>query len=179
MKYITSCLCIVSAITITACGNDVAELEQYAEQIKNNPPGVISTIPAPKNHPTFSYPQTSKDPFDPNAVSSIFDTNNVSTITQKRNLVEIDHHRSREYLEDFPLDSLSMVGTLQQDGQLWALVQTADGTIQKVTNGNYLGMNVGVINEITANEIVLTEKIRDGFGGIIERPAMISISEKV
>jgi len=179
MKYAIYSLFMACAISITACGNNIAELEQYAEQVKNNPRGVVAGIPEPIIYATFSYPQANKDPFDPNVISAIFDNNDIAISVPPKDMIAIDQHRSREFLEGFPLDSLSMVGTLQQDGQLWALIQTTDGTVQKVTTGNYVGMNSGEIKVITGNDIALTEKVRDGIGGVIERFAMIRIAEKV
>ena len=88
-----------------------------------------------------------------------------------------DVNRSREYLEQFPLDSLDMVGTLQQGNTTYGLVQTADGLINRVTVGNYVGQNDGRIIEINESEIVVKEIVSDGIGGYLERDAAISISD--
>ena len=55
-----------------------------------------------------------------------------------------DPDRSREFLEQFPLDTLRMVGTLQQgENSISDLVQTSDGLIHRVVPGNYMGQNDG------------------------------------
>ena len=99
-------------------------------------------------------------------------------VTVVESKVKIDKNRSREYLEGYPLDSLEMVGTLNQNDKLWALIQTTDGTIQRVGVGNYIGSNYGKINKITESEVSLIEKVSDRIGGLIERPASIAIPDK-
>jgi type IV pilus assembly protein PilP len=85
--------------------------------------------------------------------------------------------RSREFLEDFPLDSLRMVGTLDMGNTVYGLVQTSDGLIHRVVPGNYMGQNDGRILEISESEIDMVEIISDGIGGYIERDAAISLSD--
>ena len=71
---------------------------------------------------------------------------------------------------------MSMVGTLNQGGTTYGLVQTSDGLIHRVVPGNYLGQNDGRIVSITDSEIELVEIISDGIGGYVERDAAISLS---
>lgn len=93
------------------------------------------------------------------------------------NGVKPDFDRPRESLEEFPLDSLRMVGTLEQHESNWALINDTDGTIHRVQAGNYAGQNYGKITRVTEFEVELTEIIPDGIGGWMERPATIAISE--
>ena len=80
-------------------------------------------------------------------------------------------------MENFPLDTLRMVGTLEQKGTLWALVQTPEKTIQRISAGNYLGQNNGKVLEVSDAGIKLEEIIPDGFGGWRKRDGAIGISE--
>ena len=70
-----------------------------------------------------------------------------------------------------------MVGTLEAKGAAFGLVQTADGLIHRVTEGNHLGQNYGRITTITDSEIRLVEIISDGIGGYLERPAAVALSD--
>ena len=94
-----------------------------------------------------------------------------------------DPNRAREFLEQFPLDTLRMVGTMnsQVSGTMvsgtYGLVQTSDGLIHRVTVGNHLGQNYGRIMNITESEIQLVEIIADGIGGYLERPAAVALSD--
>ena len=93
------------------------------------------------------------------------------------NGIKPDFDRPTEPLEEFPLDSLRMVGTLEQREDQWALINDTDGTIHRVQPGNYAGQNHGKIIRITDFEIELTEIIPDGIGGWVERQSSIAISE--
>jgi type IV pilus assembly protein PilP len=88
-----------------------------------------------------------------------------------------DPNRPREHLEQFPLDTLQMVGTLADRRASFGLVQTADGLVYRVTVGDHMGQNYGRIVAITDSEIQLVEIISDGLGGFLERPAKIGLAD--
>jgi type IV pilus assembly protein PilP len=93
------------------------------------------------------------------------------------NGIKPDFDRPTEPLEEYPLDSIRMVGTLEQQDNTWALILDTDDTIHRVQTGNYMGQNHGKITRITEFEVELTEIIPDGLGGWVERPAAVAISE--
>lgn len=179
-KLIKYCILSLLALAVTACSNNMGELEEYVEQVKNSPPGEISQPPEITTYDTFVYPGHERDPFDTNVLAAeIMVTPEGVTVPKKSTSnVKIDANRVKEYLEGYPLDSLGMVGTLNQKSSLWALIQTSDGTIQKVGVGNYMGKNHGKITKITESEITMLEKVSDRIGGYIERPASIALPEK-
>jgi type IV pilus assembly protein PilP len=88
-----------------------------------------------------------------------------------------DPNRPPEILEQFPLDTLSMVGTMSDQRASYGLVQTTDGLVHRVTVGDHMGQNYGRIVSITDSEIRLVEIISDGLGGYLERPAAISLTD--
>ena len=86
--------------------------------------------------------------------------------------VRPDSHRNREFLEQFSLDTLKMVGTLNLDGKL--LRSGADQgrpRAPRAASANTWAQNDGKITDITPTKIALIEIIPDGLGGYIERPA--------
>jgi type IV pilus assembly protein PilP len=85
--------------------------------------------------------------------------------------------RPREFLEQFPLDTMRMVGTLQLHGRNYGLVQGKDGLVHRVLPGNFMGQNDGRIVGITGTKISIIEIIPDGLGGYIERPAALALTE--
>ena len=91
--------------------------------------------------------------------------------------VRPDSHRNRDYLEQFSLDTLKMVGTLNLGGNRFGLVQTRDGRVHRVIVGEHLGTNDGKITTIAPSKIALVEIIPDGLGGYIERPAALGLNE--
>jgi len=88
-----------------------------------------------------------------------------------------DSKRNREFLEQFSLDTLKMVGTLHLGNTTYGLVQSKDKLVHRVVTGNYIGQADGRITEITPSKIVLTEIVPDGLGGYIERPAALGLTD--
>lgn len=171
-------LCSISFM-LTACSGGTGDLEAWIAQVKARPQKGIEPIPEIIPYKAFTYEQGAKrNPFD----TSIFRPTVATTSgSDKKRISDIkapNPNRVPEFLESFPLDTLRMVGTIAQDNNTWALVQTPDNTIQRVISGNYLGQNHGKIVDIKGDGIDLVEIIPDGFGGWQERVAAISISDQ-
>ncbi|MFW5454709.1 pilus assembly protein PilP [Thioalkalivibrio sulfidiphilus] len=164
---------VLLVATLTGCGSGMSDLEQYVEQTKARPGGRIEPIPEVQPQEVFVYPGHARDPFDASVIiTRAAPQRQVSTST-----ITIDPNRPQEYLENFPLDTLRMVGTLAQGGSDWALIRTPDRTIQRVTVGNYMGQNHGRITRISESGVDLTEIVPDGFGGYMERAGSVALSE--
>ena len=163
-------------LMLQACsGNNMDDLRAYVEEVKSRPPGHIKPIPQPKPYETFVYQAMDlRDPFEPyrNLEPEVAEVGGESDSG-----IKPDINRPRELLEEFPLDSLRMVGTLEQDGQRWALIKSSDGAIHRITEGNYLGQNFGRVDRITDDAVEITEIVPDGLGGWRERPATLALNE--
>lgn len=86
-----------------------------------------------------------------------------------------DLNRPREALESFPLDSLQMVGTIEQEGVFFALLKNGAGMVYRAGLGNYLGQNSGKIEKINADEIQVKEWLPDAKGGWREHWATLPL----
>jgi len=164
-------LIAILALGLTACGSDMDDLDQYINKIKSQPGGRIDPLPEITPYEVFAYvadEQGIRSPFVPDTPQA---SGSAAGGTRP------DPDRIREFLEDFPLDTLRMVGTLNIDDTLYGLLQTSDGLIHRVVPGNYLGQNDGRITEISESEITLVEIISDGIGGYIERDAAVGLSD--
>lgn len=150
----------------TACTGDMDELQQYVAQVKARKSSQIEPIPQIKQYEAFTYvPGNRRDPFEPAP-----ETND--------NGLHPDTNRNREPLEEFPLDSLRMVGVIDYNKVLYALIKAPDNVIHRVTVGNYMGQNFGKIVKITETEIALDEIVPDGFGGFKEQPTTLAAETK-
>ena len=165
------CLAVaVLAAMVSACGPGTDELQRYIDDVKARPGGRIEPLPEIQPAPSFVYvPGDRRSPFAPD-------------LPQQRargpgSVEGPDPNRPREFLEQFPLDTLQMVGTLRGRGGAFGLVQAADGLVHRVTVGNHLGQNYGRISAISDSGIELVEIIADGLGGYIERRASIGLSD--
>lgn len=163
----------VLLLALPGCQRDTSDLQRYIEQIKARPGGNIEPMPVLDPHEPYRYPGHERSPFD----SSVIARPPPPAPTGIPGDVDIDFDRPREPLESFPLDSLRMVGSLEQDGVRHALVRTPDRSIQTVRPGHHMGQNFGRITEITMREIRLIEVIPDAFGGYMERENSIALSE--
>lgn len=172
-KRVTNGLILaLAALGLAACGGDNDDLDEYINGVKARPGGRIEPLPEITPYEIFTYVADAegvRSPFVP-------DTPQVAT-SGAGGGIRPDSDRSREFLENFSLDTLSMVGTLYIGETMFGLVQTNDGLIHRVVPGNYIGQNDGRINDITESEIKLVEIISDGIGGYIERDAAVTLSD--
>jgi type IV pilus assembly protein PilP len=153
---------------LAGCADDMDELRAQVAEIKSRPGGRIEPLPEVKPYETFAYPAAHlRSPFEPGVPAS----------TVGPNAIRPDVSRPREFLEQFSLDTLRMVGTLKLKGRTYGLVQTKDGLVHRVLPGNHLGQSDGRITAIEEGKISLIEIVPDGMGGFIERPAALALSD--
>lgn len=162
--------------TLTACGGggDLGELRDRIEETKRRPGRQIEPLPVFKPLPPFSYSaMTLRSPFE-RPVEELASIKGGKT-------VEPDLTRPKEYLENFSITNMRMVGTVEQDGTMWALIDTGPGSqrsVEPVTIGNYMGRNHGKVITATPGQIEVLEIVADGDGGWVERPRIIKLEEK-
>ena len=160
------------ALVLAGCGPDMDELDRYINEVKAKPGGRIEPLPEITPYEVFTYVADAegvRSPFVP-------DTPQASARGAAGG-ARPDPDRSPEFLEQFPLDTLRMVGTLYIGESMYGLIQTSDGLIHRVVPGNYMGQNYGRITGITESEVDLVEIISDGIGGYIERDAAVGLSD--
>jgi len=169
MKQIKAISLVCVAIGLLAgCASEMDELRQKVADIKSRPGERIEPLPEIKPYEAFTYNASNlRSPFVPSAPSR----------SDVANAIRPDVKRPREFLEQFPLDTLRMVGTLQLQGRNYGLVQGRDGLVHRVLPGNFMGQNDGRIVSITSNKISIIEIVPDGLGGYIERPAALALTE--
>jgi len=169
--------CCIATLTsgLLACSSDpTADLEEYVAKVKSQQTSRIDPLPEFKPYESFTYQAADlRDPF----TEPTFSHPQAGPTQASNNGIKPDFDRPTEPLEEFPLDSLRMVGTLEKNDQNWALINDTDGTIHRVQPGNYAGQNHGKITRVTEFEVELTEIVPDGIGGWLERQASIAISE--
>jgi type IV pilus assembly protein PilP len=164
-------LALFACALVTGCTGGMDDLEQYVQEVKARPGGRIEPLPEIKPYESFTYTaSTMRSPFQP-------DTPVVADTGPGGGGVRPDTQRNREFLEQFPLDTLRMVGTLEAGGVFFGLVQDKDGLVHRVVPGNHLGQNDGRILRVTPAQIELVEIVPDGLGGYFERPAAVALDK--
>jgi type IV pilus assembly protein PilP len=152
--------------TLAGCGAGQSDLLQYIDEVKARPGGRIEPLPQIKPYETFTYEaQNVRSPFMPGSPSG-----RAASAGPRP-----DSNRAKEYLEQFPLDTLTMAGTLSQGSRVYGLVQTQDGLLHKVLPGNYIGQYDGRVVSVLPSEIQVEELVPDGIGGFYRRSAAIAL----
>jgi type IV pilus assembly protein PilP len=98
-------------------------------------------------------------------------------VVSARSGVGPDTNRRREPLENYPLDSLTMVGTLFRENERRVVIKTPEGAVQTAVVGNYIGQNYGKIEAIDENEIVVKEQVLNSAGTWVGRDASIKVAQ--
>ena len=158
-------LASLGAFLVTGCASDQDDLEEWIAEVKKRPGGRIEPLPEVRPYETFAY-----NAIDQRSPFSIMSPAGPTGVRP-------DSKRNREFLEQFSLDTLSMVGTLKLGGRSYGLVQTKDGLVHRVLPGQYMGQNDGKITTISDSKISLVEIVPDGMGGYMERPAAIGLTD--
>jgi len=163
-------LLLTSVALLAACssGQD-DDLMAYIDSVKARPGGRIEPLPQIKPYETFRYQSMDK--------RSPFERPRAANAAKNSSGPRPEQNRPKEYLEQFPLDTLDMVGALDRDGISYALLQTADGLVHRVKAGDYLGQNNGRVTAINDSEIELEEIVTNGVGGFYKRNAAIGLDD--
>ena len=158
---------------LSGCGGDrKEELEQYVKDVKSKSIGSVEPLPEVKPYKTFAYQAFElRSPFEPPEPPAQVVVENTG------DGIAPDQYRRKEPLEQFALDALRMVGTLEQEDQIWVVVVDTDGTVHRVTQGNYVGQNHGKIRKVTEEKVFITEIIPDAQGGWREHEAAMTLVE--
>lgn len=161
---------LVLVAALDGCANRTQELDQFLANTKKEGGGEVAPLPEVKPYEGFTYSaQNLRSPFLPGVPGGARAGGGPS--------VRPDQRRNREFLEQFSLDTLRMVGTLKLGNQEFGLIKTKEGLVHRVLAGNYIGQNEGKILTITPSKITLVEIVPDGLGGYTERPAALALNE--
>ena len=171
-KHTLAVAAALALLGLAGCGGDGQDdLRRYVQKVEARKGGRIEPIPKPKEYVTFRYQASAlRDPFEPPAKEE------VATARANQGL-QPDLDRPRDVLEQFPLDSLRMMGTIAKDGELWALIKASDGTLYRARKGEHIGQDNGEIIAISETEVKIKEIVPDGLGGWTLRESVLKSSE--
>ena len=168
-------LTVLSLFLLTSCGNaGYDDLIEFMAEVKSRPSRPIEPIPTFNPYKPFDYGATIlRPPFDRPVVIKVID-DIIPTGTEPP-----DPTRPKEFLEQFNIESLRMVGTIEQYGQLWALLDDGQGNVHYVKEGNYIGKHNGKIVTATPTYIQVIEVVTSGRNNLwVERPRTLELVEK-
>ena len=161
------------SLLLSACSSDQDELQSWMDQTRQEVrPTVRPLTPPSRFNPQ---PYAGSDHIEPFSVDKMAGALK-ETAHEPNSAIAAEINRRKEPLEAFPLDSMSMVGSVQRRGQPYALLKV-DKLLYQVKAGDYLGQNYGKILKITETEIDLREIVQDAAGEWIERPTTLQLQE--
>lgn len=166
-------LMIGLSCSLAACGGDMSDLDRFIAETKTKHHGKVDPIPEFPPYETFVYTaDKSRDPFRPQT-----DQSQLAVAETNYTGPRPENSRRKEPLESYPIDSLKMVGLLQQSSQTWGLVKDPEGTIHRVQPGNFAGQNHGKIVTVKETKIDIVELVPDGLSGWVSRDAQLAMAE--
>ena len=162
---------LLASILLTGCGGD--EFQDLRDFVKNSGADMRGKIPPPpevKLYEPFVYDNEANlpDPFKPRKPD---------LRSGRGGINQPDLERPKEALEEFPLENLRMVGYLFQNKIGYAVIRAPDGKLHRVKAGNYIGLNFGLIKEITETEVIVKEVVQDSAGDWSDRVSSLQLLE--
>jgi type IV pilus assembly protein PilP len=154
------------------CFDDVTDIKQFMVQVDERTPRGIEPMPEVKEFAHAKYAGTDKrSPFARPKAEVIQDK-----LAQLQDCLQPDRHRRKEPLEKYAISNLKMKGTLGYESDAWALIQaTEDGSLHRVTTGNYMGLSHGKITAVSGDQVELLEMVPDGTGCWKQRATVVDM----
>ncbi len=154
--------------TVTSTPGDAPNLVKWVADVRARPAPPLEPLPVMQQFETFEYAaQGLRDPFS-----------DAWNLADNSAGARPDPNRRKEPLEQYPLDSLDMVGTIGQGSGLVALVMAPDKVTYRIRPGSYMGQSDGRVTDVREDRIDLIELVPDGAGGWLERAAALALDDQ-
>jgi len=165
---------ILASIGLLGCSGSQDELQQWIEQQRREAKPNVSPLSAPKKfNPQAYLAGNAVEPFSAQKLTVAIK----QEARQSNSLLAAEINRRKEPLEAYPVDSMSMVGSVTKQGRPYALLKV-DNLLYQVKQGDYLGQNYGKITKISETDISFREIVQDAAGEWIERTSSLQLQEK-
>ena len=161
MRLITRLLgTVVIALSASGCAPNIDDLVTYTNEVRQRTRPSIEPYPEFAQQPAFVYSaQDFRSPFSrPKA------TRAPVVVQAKVNCVQPDTSRTREPLEAYGIDALSLTGSFNTNGETWVLFKTNDGGLYQAKRGSRLGLFFGRIIAVGNDKVTIEELVPDGTG---------------
>lgn len=165
------------AVTLGACSSAHEDLRQWMAEQRNQMRPRVTPLVEPKKYVPQDYVEgAAADPFSQERLTQALRRES-GVKGSEASLITPELYRRKESLEAFPLDAMTMVGSLDRGGKRVALLRV-DKLLYQVKVGDHLGQNYGRVTKITEGDVVLREIVQDAAGEWIERNAELQLQEK-
>ena len=168
----------VATLCLGGCSSSKDEdVRPWMANERNQTRPKVEPIAAPKQFKPEAYTnEATTEPFSKEKLTQALKRDSAQVVANGA-LVAPELARRKEPLEAFPLDTMSLVGSINKAGQPVALVKV-DNLLYQVKLGSYLGQNFGKVVKINETEVTLREIVQDAVGEWIERVATLQLQER-
>ncbi len=156
---------------LTGCfGEEHGDLKDWMTEQSKGLRGKVEPLPEAKVYVAF--------PYNAFELADPFQTSKMELAKKgSGNGLTPNTNRVKEVLENYDLEKLKMVGTLQQGRAVQALIRAPDGNLYRVKQGSYMGQNFGMVVKVSETEISLKEIVEDSGGDWAERTTSLSLDD--
>ncbi len=162
---------LLISLALSACAESTySDLDQFIRDSGKDLHGKVVSPPVIKPYEHYPY-----DAFD---IPDPFKPRKSESMKSGGGGLQPDLKRRKDLLESFPLESLRMVGSLQQNKVIYALIRAPDNTLHRVRVGSYLGQDFGLITAVSESEIRLKEIVQDNTGDWAERVSTLILEDQ-
>jgi type IV pilus assembly protein PilP len=173
-RFRAAALLVGCGLALAGCAGDQEELQQWMEQQKREvKPNVEPLSPPKKFNPQPYAALGAVEPFSTQKLTVALK----QEARQPNSMLAAEINRRKEPLEAYPVDSMSMVGSVLRNGRPYALLRV-DNLLYQVKPGDYLGQNYGKITKISETDVAYREIVQDAAGEWIERNSALQLQEK-
>lgn len=175
MKRITL---LALCCSLAACsGGDHEDLQRWMDESSKDLRPNIAKLPEVKPYEAVPYdPQGLPDPFNSRKIEPEGKNKQNGKGGQFQPDLEAREMRN-SILEKYPLESLKMIGYLNINKRPMAAIQV-ENKVKQVKVGEYLGLDFGMVTQITDTEVKLRELIQDSAGDWSERESSLYLQGK-
>lgn len=158
---------------LVGCSADLDQLQAWTEAERRNAKPSLQALVPPKKFLPQSY--EGLDGIEPFSIQKLSVASKQET-AQPNSMLAAEMNRRREPLEAYPLDSMSMVGSMARQGSRHAILRV-DDLLYYIKVGDYLGQNFGKVLKVTETEVVIREIVQDPSGEWVERTGTLTLQE--
>jgi len=168
---------ILAPLFLAGCEEKNDDLNAWIQSVKNSPVPAVKPLPDVKPYKAFVYQASNlHSPFMkvvPGAEGRLADIQGCGINDPKPN-----PNRRKEQLEKMPINTLSMVGAIEQNGDMNAIIRDeSTGLLYQVKKDQYMGLNNGKISGLTETMIKLVEIVPNGRGCWESRNITLELGE--
>lgn len=169
---------LLSGVLAACSGGDHEDLRQWMKENTKDLRGNIPKLPEVKPYEPIAYDtEAMLDPFKPSKIEP--ESKNRQGAGKAGGMQpDFDAREIRNsVLEKYPLESLKMIGYMNLNGRPIAVIQ-AEQSVKQVRVGEYMGLDFGMVTQISEGEVTVREMVQDSAGDWMERTNSLYLQGK-